>query len=306
MSGTPTIIFVHGILSSSEVCFPEMQKSIADDSRFSAWARYAFDYDYHNSIEDSARELADLVILETPDAPVYLVGHSMGGLVARMAILSGRVPNVRKLIMLGTPNFGACRTSRSAILTQAALLTAGHVSSVFRKPGILELTRVTKVMAKSIAEGERHADDVDYATIAGTYFNESRGILDAGSRRQGAMGAAFTALRVLVELSSLVPLWHPAIDRPHDGIVEQQSCAMVPTGAGRRSEKTPSINDRARFGDTYVHIFDHTCDDLMHVTIQSNSTVIDIVKSILLAASLPAWRQSLHRDVARRLKVEPA
>ncbi len=271
-----------------------------------AWPRYEFDYDYHRRIEESGRDLAAFINRETPDAPLYLVGHSMGGLVARMAILSGTVPNVRKLIMLGTPNFGACRTSRSAILTQAALLTAGHVSSVFRKPGILELTRVTKVMARSITTGERHADSVDYATVAGTYFNESRGVLDAGSKKQGPMGAAFKALQVLVELSSLVPLWHPAIDRPHDGIVEEHSCAMVPTGAGRRSEKTPSINDRARFGDTYVHIFHDTCDDLMHVTLQGNSAVIDIVKSLLLAESLPAWRQNLNLDIARHLRVQPA
>ena len=110
---------------------------------------------------------------------------------------------------------------------------------------------------------------------------------------------------VAIELTSLIPLWRPAIERPHDGIVEHDSCALAPSGPGRRSEKDGSINHPDHFGRTYVHIFHEACDDLMHVTLQGDSSVIGLVKSLLLADSLVDWEQSLDTDTVRRIKVTP-
>ncbi len=72
-------------------------------------------FDWRQSVPDPGRELADRIRTETgPDAgreDLYLVAHSMGGLVARAAFKQlkdkGEDKKVRSLVMLGTPNFGS-------------------------------------------------------------------------------------------------------------------------------------------------------------------------------------------------------
>lgn len=69
-----------------------------------------FDVDYHpydwrRSIPQLGAELARRIERERA-REVFLVGHSMGGLVARAAMHIG-APKVRRSIMLGTPNFGS-------------------------------------------------------------------------------------------------------------------------------------------------------------------------------------------------------
>jgi pimeloyl-ACP methyl ester carboxylesterase len=75
------------------------------------WLRSeGFDADFHpfdwrQSIPELGRELAARIQGE-PAAEVYLVAHSMGGLVARAAVFHG-LPKLKRLVMLGTPNFGS-------------------------------------------------------------------------------------------------------------------------------------------------------------------------------------------------------
>lgn len=69
-----------------------------------------YDADYHHydwrlSIDDLGAELVKR-IKEEATGQVYLVAHSMGGLVARSAIAQN-APKIRQLIMLGTPNHGS-------------------------------------------------------------------------------------------------------------------------------------------------------------------------------------------------------
>ncbi|MGD9262040.1 MAG: alpha/beta fold hydrolase, partial [Desulfobacterales bacterium] len=77
-----------------------------------------FDTDFHpfdwrqNIAEEGAR-LADRIRRETSSqhSEIYLVAHSMGGLIARSAVKflegTGEDDKVRRLIMLGTPNYGS-------------------------------------------------------------------------------------------------------------------------------------------------------------------------------------------------------
>lgn len=70
-------------------------------------------YDWRLSIDASGRELKARLLKECGTGAnrrdIYLVAHSMGGLVARSAIaqLGSRSDCVRRLIMLGTPNYGS-------------------------------------------------------------------------------------------------------------------------------------------------------------------------------------------------------
>lgn len=71
---------------------------------------YGYDVDYHSydwrcSLEVLGEELANRIANE-PASEVFLVAHSMGGLVSRAA-LAVDASKVRRLIMLGTPNSGS-------------------------------------------------------------------------------------------------------------------------------------------------------------------------------------------------------
>src|SRR5262249_15312298 len=91
-----------------------------------------YDADYHHydwrlSIDDLGAEFVKRLKGETT-GEVYLVAHSMGGLVARSAIAQN-APKIKQLIMLGTPNHGsfvpvqAIRAVYSVVKQVAALDT---------------------------------------------------------------------------------------------------------------------------------------------------------------------------------------
>ncbi len=48
-----------------------------------------------------------------PDEPIILVGHSAGGVVARMALIRGNLSNVRALITIASPHIGTSRASQA-------------------------------------------------------------------------------------------------------------------------------------------------------------------------------------------------
>lgn len=62
-------------------------------------------YDWRLGLDRSGQQLAEHI--RAHDKPVILVGHSMGGLVARIAMRLLPKRCVRRLIMIGTPNYGS-------------------------------------------------------------------------------------------------------------------------------------------------------------------------------------------------------
>lgn len=74
-----------------------------------------YPFDWRQSIQDLGAELADVIRKETQKGdttmPLYLVAHSMGGLVSRAALKvlgdMGDANRVSRLVMLGTPNYGS-------------------------------------------------------------------------------------------------------------------------------------------------------------------------------------------------------
>ncbi len=62
-------------------------------------------YDWRLGLDELGAALAARI--RAGGVPVHLVGHSMGGMVARMALATLPRRWVRKFVMLGTPNFGS-------------------------------------------------------------------------------------------------------------------------------------------------------------------------------------------------------
>ncbi|MEO8429492.1 MAG: alpha/beta fold hydrolase, partial [Verrucomicrobiota bacterium] len=95
-------------------------------------------FDWRQSVEELGQDLAKRIAAE-PAKEMSLVAHSMGGLVARAALKSAG-QKVKRLIMLGTPNFG------SFVPIQALR----GIYPIIRKIALLDLTHSPEELAQKI------------------------------------------------------------------------------------------------------------------------------------------------------------
>jgi pimeloyl-ACP methyl ester carboxylesterase len=97
-----------------------------------------FPFDWRLSLEVLGRRLASRIAAE-PAAEIHLVAHSMGGLVSRAALAQGAA-KVKRLVMLGTPNYG------SFVPIQALRATYPAV----RKVALLDLRHSPEELASQV------------------------------------------------------------------------------------------------------------------------------------------------------------
>lgn len=307
------VIFIHGIFSDHNTfekmmdLFKErLEKRDTDEY----WEIGYIDYDYSISVLDNGKAL-DQELRErfNNNEKIILVCHSMGGLIARSAILSNNESNksIKKLIMLGTPNFGAICSSQLSLLSQIILNTSGLICGVFlRKRGLKELTDIPKLFSRIKGNNESKARDIDYITIPGTFFNMDRGFLDAGDHLD-KWKSFFMSINIVTEIiSKLLPLFEVRMEKPHDGIVEERSNKLIPAGSGRWSEKSGSINHPGDFKNSYVHIEHNACDKLLHVEIHKDAEIIELVLGLVLANDLNTWYRGLSIEQKAKLRIEPS
>ena len=147
-----------------------------------------YPFDWRQSIADLGKDLAGALNAKGGEH-VNLVAHSMGGLVARWAL--GHGGKCRRLIMLGTPNFGsfapvlALRGTYS-VVRKVAALDLKHtpeqlVSSVFNTfPGLTEM----------LPSPDRYRD-VDLYDLA-SWPEPEKGLLPRASILAGVKGVQHT------------------------------------------------------------------------------------------------------------------
>jgi pimeloyl-ACP methyl ester carboxylesterase len=163
---------------------------------------------------------------EIPNLKVTIVGHSMGWLVCRLALLQhgDKLPFVKRLVMLGTPNHGTLHTGQLGILSQLVReITGKNWVLTTNKTGVLELTQIDKLLELD-AYWQQGAEErtlhVEYISIPATCFHEDAGILESvvlqSSRR-------IALVPLSMELLKVHPCWRVQLKRPHDGIVEESS-----------------------------------------------------------------------------------
>lgn len=97
------------------------------------------EYDWRQDIGSLGERLARRIAEEGHER-VSLVGHSMGGLVARAAIAAGAGGKLSKLVMLGTPNHGSL----------AAVQALRGTYSVVRKLAMLDLKHDAEFLAGEV------------------------------------------------------------------------------------------------------------------------------------------------------------
>jgi len=69
---------------------------------------------------DVLKDIIDIIQQKHPDAKLILVGHSAGGVVARMALIRHHLKNIKALITIAAPHIGTGRAD------QALDITANH------------------------------------------------------------------------------------------------------------------------------------------------------------------------------------
>jgi pimeloyl-ACP methyl ester carboxylesterase len=284
-----------------------MVSKFEQDSRFNNWWLDCFEYDFNQEMTLSAQQLIEALTNQFSGSDnVTLVGHSMGGLIGRFAIMSGKVPFVKRLIMLGTPNFGALRTGQLgplASMTQASLRTVYGICT--RKTGIQDLARVPKVYKQFLETNPNasvNAAGVEYITIPGTFFHEERAFWELGERQLWT--SFFGALNLTSQvLDAVLPMWKIGLKRPHDGIVERKSNKLIPTGSGRWSEKTGAINNSQVY--EYAHIEHEICDSLTHIAIEQNDDIIQLAANIIAEGNVKQWYKNLTNIERNSISIKP-
>lgn len=288
------IVFVHGIFSS-HATFAELIDSFENDEHFDSYDLYGYDYDWGEPILTSARRLRSILDQRVPEgAEITLVAHSMGGLVSRFALVAGHLRGVKRIFMLGTPNFGALTARQLSLLWQVAVASAGKITPIFpRKAGLRDLTR-PQTLYESIPDSREtraaRALDVEYVTIPGLFYGDERRDTDPGPQNEAL---PFVGGKLVLETLANWRLLEVKIDRPHDGIVEEQSVNLETSVTGRISEKSVTIEKAPRFGCTYCHVAPVTMRDRAHMGIQRDAKTAATIKGIMAAGSILAWEKGL-------------
>jgi pimeloyl-ACP methyl ester carboxylesterase len=291
------VVFVHGIVSS-HATFAKLVDFFETDARFDAYDLFAYDYDWGEPILRSARHLRDILNARVPgDAEITLIGHSMGGLVSRFALVAGALRGVRRIVMLGTPNFGALTARQLGTLGQVAIAAAGKITPLFpRKAGLRDLTQPQRLYERVVHDEKdesvpaSRALNVEYVTIPGLFYWDERRDTETG---EGNEALWFSVGGLVVKVLKAWPLSEIEIERPHDGVVEESSVNLQSTDKARLSEKNVPIRDSAKYGHSYCHVVLTAMRDRTHMGIQQDPETAKTIKGIMLAGSATTWNDAL-------------
>jgi triacylglycerol lipase len=83
---------------------------------------------------DNLIRMLETIRRTNPDEPIIIVGHSAGGVVARMALVLGGAGNVKELITIASPHVGTTRASQAIDATDESGLL-GPIKSIFGGSG---------------------------------------------------------------------------------------------------------------------------------------------------------------------------
>lgn len=274
------IVFIHGIYSNHKT-FESTRAQISINENLFGTELYYFDYNFRRPMEENGRALSDMLKKEFDENDrVAIVAHSMGGLVARFAILLERLNFLKLLFLLGTPNTGTLRLSQLTALGQLVHgTTAAFFSQFPRHSGVPSLTRAAELI-DNLRGNFSNAIGIDYVSIPGKFYHSQRSIWE---RPKTSAGAAFSGVQAALFLLLLGNL-----GRPHDGIVDESSNNI--SKSVRSTEKTYSYGGtRGERPPTYAHLVMEACNELNHVELHIDPRVVGIVSHMVAAKFHDPW-----------------
>jgi triacylglycerol esterase/lipase EstA (alpha/beta hydrolase family) len=272
---TPVIYLSHGFKSNSknmEPCSALLQQVLPGATV------HLFGYDWKQSVLRSGAELADLIFKDQgEDRPLYLVGHSMGGLVSRVANVILSTPGdfnaivpflssfdyqsdvnrlkafefglkatrrINGLVTLATPNSGAMLQGQVSSYLTLAQWTINQVASL-RHPSVQDLTtdRLFRLL-------QHFGTSTPTLSMSGSRMN--RFTLGSGH---------------ILRASSKIGL---NLTLPHDLIVEDISVDLT---------KSILPNELTSHGRSpYLHLRAYeNCADVTHTSIHTNQVMSDYI-----------------------------
>ncbi len=296
------IVLVHGILSDHED-FETMATKLESPPAASPREVLFYDYRWRQPIIESAEEFADHLDTLPGYIRVTLVAHSMGSLVSRFALMRHGRRQVDRLVMLGGPHFGALRPAGLARLAHATLLGTGRLASGFAHPGLRDLTEPWDVFRAYARDLDRRGTpyfenvrEVEYVTIPGEYWHPGRQRTSGLRKSLGTRGTlTLKALEAVEFLSGLIPGFRIELERPHDGIVEESSARLIPFDNNRSSEKVRALK-RGHPTQRYIHVRGWFGNDVDHLRLVTDPTVLGLVRDLVDATSIQDWEAGLTAD----------
>jgi pimeloyl-ACP methyl ester carboxylesterase len=224
MSGKGVIV-LHGIVRSSKSMY-----TVADHLRREGFTAFAMEYPSTQiSIEQAAEYLDSIIQKLDGIEELHLVGHSMGGLVIRAWFAKHADPRVKRVVMLGTPNYGA---EMADLLRRNLLFRA-----VFGPAGQQLVTDTAGVIPQLPAPG------CEFAVIAGSRGNEVGWNPLIPGDDDGTVTVKSARLAGATDFGTAQVLHHGLLGDPN---VSVQVARFLHTGRLRADGEPQPIPDSAR------------------------------------------------------------
>lgn len=280
------VIFVHGILSNSST-FDRLLAILDEADVPATFDFWTFDYEYRQTLKQSSDQLAGAIRYRAfGSRRVDVVGHSMGGLVARLAVLRNSLPNVARIVTLATPNHGTVSGAQLNLLAQMTALGCRRFEPIYaRAPGIIDLTNVHSMMRDELAamhaEAPERLDGKSYVSIPAQYYH---GLRQAGDEPPSMTMGGVSWFRTFMKMFLRLDV---GLKPTHDGIVEERSNRLHPAPPGSSSEAF-YMYPRTQADRRVLHVTHEAAADLDHITVTQSEEIADLLQAVLRAPSLDA------------------
>jgi pimeloyl-ACP methyl ester carboxylesterase len=298
-SSDHAVVLLHGIRQTREDIERPFGASFATHA--GATSVYVYGYNHTRGLVDNGRLLADILEKEITAKRIDLVGYSMGGLVARLAVSDRALPGIRTVVTLATPNRGSLSNAELATLGQLGRSLFSLISPLApRTEGVKDLTRAQQIMStrrEAILSATGPVTPAAmaakrYASIPGLFYNDTKTDFEWGP------SVALSA----VQATFLLPLMKRRLvnmKKPHDGIVTESSNDLSQSTSYDFSEI--HLAAAGPNGEPPLcHAFVDSCKDRDHGSILEDQRVARLAWNLIACSD---WRQIETYDPALLLRV---